>query len=160
MLHWELHPNQSAAPCIRATKRTFARVGYPKRLISDNYKTFRSEKLRKFATTQAIDWKYILELSPHWGGFSERLNKLIKGALRKTLWKAKLSYEEVKTILIEIEGCLNSRPLCYVYDNDLSEPSARVKHIQYLLSNIWEVKEQSSSTRAKNIQYLLSHIWK
>ena len=109
-LHLELQPSLVAAPCIRAMKRTFARVGYPKRLISDNYKTFRSEKLRTFATTRSIDWRYILELSPHWGRFSECLNRMIKRALRKTLWKAKLSYEEVETILIEIEGSFKLKP--------------------------------------------------
>ena len=50
MLHLELQPSLDATSCIRAMKRTFARVGYPKRLISDNYKTFRSRSLRKFAT--------------------------------------------------------------------------------------------------------------
>ena len=117
MLHLELQPHLDTAPCIRAMKRTFARVGYPKRLISDNYKTFRSKGLKTFAANKNIEWKHILELSPHWGGFYERLNRLIKRALRKTLGRAKLSYEEVETVLIEID----SRPLCYVHDNDLSE---------------------------------------
>ena len=35
---------------------------------------------------------------------------------------SKLNYEEVETILIEIEGVLNSRPLCYVDDSDIVEP--------------------------------------
>ena len=35
---------------------------------------------------------------------------------------AKLSYEELETILIEIEGVLNSRPLTYVYDEITDQP--------------------------------------
>ena len=110
MVHLELQPSLEAPTCIRAMKRVFARVGYPRRLVCDNHKTFRSQLLKKFATCNSIEWKHILELSPHWGGFYERLNRCIKGALRKTLWKSKLSYEEVETILIQIEGVLNARP--------------------------------------------------
>ncbi len=122
MIHLELQPSLEAAPCTRALERTFRRVGYPRRVISDNHKTFRSESLRSYARRNSIDWRYILELAPHWGGFYERLNRLVKTALRKIIWKSELNYEEIETILIQIESVLNSRPLCYVDDTDLSEP--------------------------------------
>ena len=122
MIHLELQPALDAAPCIRALERTFRRVGYPRRVISDNHKTFRSKGLRSYARRNSIDWRYILELAPHWGGFYERLNRLVKTALRKIIWKSKLNYEEIETILIQIEYVLNSRPLCYVDDTELSEP--------------------------------------
>ena len=102
-------------------KRLFARVGTPRRIVTDNHKTFRSENIRNFARNLSIEWKYILELSPHWGGFYERLNGLVKRALRKTLWRSTLTYEELETTLIEIEGTLNSRPLCYIYDDNVEE---------------------------------------
>ena len=99
MLHLELQPALDAPACIRSFKRTFARVGRPKLLISDNHKTFRSRQLSQFANHNSISWKYILELAPHWGGFYERLNRSVKSALRKTLWKSTLDYEEVETRL-------------------------------------------------------------
>ena len=60
---------------------------------------------------------------------------------------------------------LNSSPLCYVYDNDLSEPltpshlifGRRLNNRNVINS---EVKEQNPSTRVKHIQYLLTHFWK
>ena len=58
-----------------------------------------SKEVSRFPTSKYIEWKYILELSPHWGGFYERLNRMIKSALRKILWKSKLTYEEVEPIL-------------------------------------------------------------
>ena len=35
----------------------------------------------------------------------------------KVLQKNKLTYEELQTVFIEIEGILNTRPLCYIYDD-------------------------------------------
>ena len=111
----------------------------------------------------------IIQLSgntPHWGGFYERLNRLVKSALRKMLWKAKLTYEEVETMLIEIEGVLNSRPLCYVDDSDLSEPLTP-SHLMYgrninkrhVLKST-EKEETPPSARMKHVQKLQDHFWK
>ena len=54
MLHLELQPSLDAPACIRSLKRTTARVGHPKLLISDNHKTFRSRQLRQFANNNSI----------------------------------------------------------------------------------------------------------
>ena len=37
--------------------------------------------------------------------------------MRKVLQKNKLNYEELQTAVIEIESILNTRPLCYIYDD-------------------------------------------
>ena len=47
----------------------------------------------------------------------------MKNALRSTLSKTLLSYEEIQTTLSEIEICLNSRPLTYVND-EINEDKA------------------------------------
>jgi hypothetical protein len=166
MVHLELQPSLEAAPCTRSLKRTFSRVGYPKRLITDNHKTFRSQSLRKFAQSHSIDWKYILELAPHWGGFYERLNRLVKAALRKILWRSKLTYEEVETILIEIESFMNSRPLCYVDDADLTEPLTP-SHLMYgrnigkrnILNSCELNQNPNPKSRVKHVKTLLQHFW-
>ena len=169
MIHLELQPSLEAPVCIRGLKRTFGRVGYPKRIVSDNHKTFRSTLLRQFAAKNSITWKYILELSPHWGGFYERLNRMIKSALRKILWKSKLTYEEVETILIGIEGVLNCRPLCYVDDSDISEPLTP-SHLMYgrnlQRKPILQLHDEPMNddvpptARIKHIRTLQQHFWK
>ena len=49
-------------------------------------------------------------------GFFEICFKLTKKCLKKVVGNARLTYEELKTLLIEIEGVLNSCPLTYVYE--------------------------------------------
>ena len=42
--------------------------------------------------------------------------------LRKAIGKNSLTFDELLTLVIEVEGVLNSRPLTYVYANDVTEP--------------------------------------
>jgi len=47
--------------------------------------------------------------------------KLMKQYLRKTVGRAKLSYDELLTTLAEVEMILNSRPLSYISSDDTEE---------------------------------------
>ena len=43
------------------------------------------------------------------------------GTLRKTLGKGTLRYGELLTAIVEIEGVMNARPLCYQYSDQLDD---------------------------------------
>ena len=57
-----------------------------------------------------------MELAPFHGGFWERLIRSTKHCLVKIIGRALLNFQELHTILVEMEGVLNSRPLTYVSD--------------------------------------------
>ncbi|GBN94576.1 hypothetical protein AVEN_251192-1, partial [Araneus ventricosus] len=134
-LHLELTTDMTTKHFILSLRRFLARRGNCKVIISDNAKSFKATDnilrefakilvdvdLKKFVGIHEITWQFIPPHAPWWGGFYERLMRSIKEPLRKILGRASLSFEEMTTILAEVELVLNHRPLTYT-SNDLDEP--------------------------------------
>ena len=55
-----------------------------------------------------------MEKPPLWGGFYERMIGITKSCLKKVMGKALLTFEELQSIITEIENALNSRPSTYI----------------------------------------------
>ena len=167
-VHIELCPTMSSAGLIRCLKRFIARRGKFKMAISDNFQTFLSEELKQFLAAEGISWKYILANSPWWGAFYERLIRIIKEALKKCIGKAKLSYEELETVLVEIETVINCRPLTYLFED--TEQALTPSHLvigRRLISNIGsnvvdsiEHTPEILNSRYRYLQSLIDHYWK
>ena len=128
-VHLELVEDLTVESFIRSFRRFSARRGLPATIISDNAKTFkaaskevknllRTPRLKEYFTLKGVQWKFIVELAPFQGGFWERLIRSVKRCLIKTIGRAMLNYNELHTILVEIEGVINARPLTYVYDDN------------------------------------------
>ncbi|XP_049523124.1 uncharacterized protein LOC119452753 [Dermacentor silvarum] len=87
---------------LMAFKRFCARRGTPRIVYSDNATTFkkaarelasmhqllRKEEVSQYCSTHGITWKFIAERAPWWGGFWERLVRIVKMCLRKSLGRA------------------------------------------------------------------------
>ena len=112
-------------------------------------------------------WKFNVEAAPWWGGFFERLVKSVKFSLKKCIRNARLNYDELSTVLVEVEAALNSRPLTYVFD-EMEEPLTPSHLI--VGRRILSVPSKSSSDevgqteetltrRAKFLQRILDHFW-
>ena len=66
--------------------------------------------------------------SPRPLGGVDYLNNIrsTKHCLRKCVRNCTLTFEELYTVLVEIEGVLNSRPLTYLDEDDIEEPLTRI----------------------------------
>ena len=94
----------------------------PDKIVNDNFKTFRSDPVKSFMVKNGVKQQFILPASPWWGGFYERLVRSVKSTLRKVLGKKTLTYEELLTVLCEVEAVINSRPLTYATEDEVIEP--------------------------------------
>ena len=108
--------DSGAIACVSALKRFISGRGAPKMINSDNGSAFISNFVQKFATSRFIKWTFNTPGAPWTGGFFERMVKSVKRCLKKILVKAKLNYDELRTVLKEIETVINNRPLIYMYD--------------------------------------------
>ena len=77
--------------------------------------------MKDYLSTLSTSWRYILKVSPWWGGFWERIVQVVNRRIRIILSKSKPTYEELLIVICEIKSVINSRPLCYVYDDSIEE---------------------------------------
>ena len=123
-VHLKLCRDLSSAEFQRALKEFIARRGCPQTLVSDNGKTFvatgkwlstlkKDHNLASYIGALNIRWKFNLARAPWWGGFFERLIGIMKRALSKAVGRSLLTYPELEDVLIDIENCMNNRPLLY-----------------------------------------------
>ena len=98
------------------------RRGIPALFVSDNGRTFKGRQLRKFNARKGIRWRFNLARAPWWGGMYERMVRSTKRCLKKAVGSRRLTYEELNTVLVEVEAVLNSRPITYIYEEDTETP--------------------------------------
>jgi hypothetical protein len=129
-VHIEVVTRLTTEAFISALRRFIARRGRPNTIFSDNGTNFQGavnelrdvdnmlqcptqmSRVHDFLTTERCQWKFIPPHGPHFGGLWEAAVKSVKYHLRRTLGANIATYEELSTLLSEVEACLNSRPLC------------------------------------------------
>ena len=102
-------------------------------------------------------------IQKYYGGFFERFDRSTKSLLRKTLQTAKLTYEELQTVLYEAEQMISNRLITkYYYDNEESWLTPNhlfygrtLKYSSNLLSDI----TPAELVTPKKPDNLLSHFW-
>lgn len=131
-VHLELITSLSTPEFMLGLRRFVARRGRPKVIYSDNgtnfvgtenlLKTLDWDLIVRESSVRRIQWKNIPPSAAWWGGWWERLVQMVKKLLKRVIGRASLKYEELATILCDVEAVINSRPLTYLSEDprDLS----------------------------------------
>lgn len=85
-----------------------------KRELEELYKLVRTSidgEVGDALQEKGIEWSFIPPYSPHLGGLWEAGVKSCKYHLKRVMGNTLYTFEELSTVLIQIEACLNSRPL-------------------------------------------------
>ena len=86
----------------------------------------KTEEFNEFLTKRNIKWKFDLSRAPWWGGNLKRLIGLTKQLLFKSLGKASLSWNELESVLLDVEVNLKNWPLTYIEDNIQNQSSHQI----------------------------------
>ena len=130
-IHLELLEDQSTDSFLSSFRRFCGRRGTPTVMFSDcatNFKKASKEiktlyrsinwtKVAEDGRIKSIEWIFNVEKAPWGNAIAERMIRAIKPGLRIVVGNAKLTYNQLATILIECEGIINSRPLGMVSDH-------------------------------------------
>lgn len=181
--HLELVKDLSTSSFLNALKRFYSRRGKPHDIYSDNGSNFvgannyfvelydlinkkdHNESVTKFLADNQIRWHFIPAKSPHLGGLWEAAVRSCKFHLRRVLGNSSLSYEEMYTLLVQVEACLNSRPLVPI-SHDVNDflplsPAHFLIGDSLLSPPEEDLKDMHISrlSRYQKLQQLFQHFW-
>nr|XP_033323534.1 uncharacterized protein LOC117218909 [Megalopta genalis] len=128
-VHLELVSDLTTEAFLAALNRLFSRRGRSKNIYSDNATNFigakneiaelltlvrsrdHDDQVARHLANEGIVWHCSPPRSPHFGGLWEAAVKSFKHHLIRTVGDTLLTYEQLNTYVVQIEGTLNSRPL-------------------------------------------------
>lgn len=177
-IHLDLIPSMDTDSFLLALRCFIARRGKPYEILCDRGTNFRgAEKelqqafealepsLKEQLDKQCILFKFNPPLAPHFGGAWEREIKSVKTSLQTVLKDQVLPEEVLKTVLIEVEGILNSKPLGYA-SSDLADPDPITPNLLLmgrrdasLPQAVYGSSDLLGRRRWRHSQLLADHFW-
>jgi len=183
-VHLEIVTDLTVECFLQAFRRFSSRRSLPRLVLSDNGSTFLSaaEELKALFSSpslthalakKGVEWKFIPKRAPWFGGFWERLIGMTKLALKKVLGRAFTTLDSLQTLIVEIEGILNNRPLTTV-PTDMNDPDPitpahllygrKIVCVPYYMTpedvlTDPDFGDTEINSRAKKQAALLQHFW-
>lgn len=182
-VHIELASDLTTDAFINCLKRFTSRRGLCKNINSDNGTNFVGAnnellELKKllqdnnfknsvvnFCSTKNISWHFIPGHAPHFGGLWEGAVKSAKYHLKRVIGETRLTFEELYTVLTQVEACLNSRPISPLSNdpNDLTPLTPGHFLIGDSLLAIPQEDIRATKVnrlnRYQHLQQMLQHFW-
>ena len=182
--HMELVSDLSANNFLLCLKRFIARRGVPHRLYCDNATNFTGchnklmelraaffqsdvvSQMKTYAATVGFEFSFIPPRAPHFGGLWEAAVKSAKTLLIKNAAFSNLTFEELQTLIIEIEAILNSRPIAPMSDDPNDGEALTPGHLLIgspmlaLPEETFNLAKPGMLTRWQQISFLKQQFWK
>lgn len=130
-VHLEVVEGMSSDDFLVAYLKFTGRRGDPERIYTDNGTNFvgadtelknaaevwKSDMVQHHVSIRGTEWNFITPSAPHEGGIWEAAVKSMKHHLKRVMGTQKYSFQCVSALLVSVEACLNSRPLCTLSDD-------------------------------------------
>lgn len=181
-IHLEVVTSLSTEAFIASFRRFVSRRGKPQRVYSDNGKNFvgantalqelgtflinSHDNLESSMSELGVTWHFIPSYCPHFGGLWEAGVKSSKFHLKRIFTNALLSYEELSTVVTQVEAILNSRPLVPLSSDPTDYEALTPSHFligKKLTSlpdpSVLDIKE-SRLSKFQRLQQLQQHFWR
>lgn len=110
-VHFKLVTSLPSDVFLQAFRQFIARRGRPRTVYSDNrtncvgvknsLEQLDCQEINEYSSINNIHWKLNPPASPWWGGWWERIVRILKELLRRVLGRACLSYQEMTTVLCD-----------------------------------------------------------
>ena len=178
-VHLEVAYGLDTASFLNALSRMIARRGNPEEIVSDNGSNFIGGEREIRELLEAIDqdevseklakgrtkWNWNPPYGSHHGGVFEIMIKAAKRAIYAILHDACPTDEELLTVVTEVEGLLNSRPLTYCNDDSKDEQVLTPNHFLYgqaggqLAPQVIDEVAFNPRNRWRYVQDLIRKVW-
>ncbi|XP_063321729.1 uncharacterized protein LOC134619834 [Pelmatolapia mariae] len=177
-VHLDLLCSMNTDSFLLALRRFVARRGKPFEILCDRGTNFRGGErelredfaamepvLKQQLAEQSINFKFNPPLAPHFGGTWEREIKSVKASLRVVLKDQAVQEEVLMTMLVEVEGILNSKPLGYA-TSDIADPDPITPNLLLmgrrdasLPQAVYSKSDRLGHRRWRHSQVLADHFW-
>ncbi|XP_041968345.1 uncharacterized protein LOC121725422 isoform X2 [Aricia agestis] len=175
-VHLELVTDLTKEAYLATLNRFISRRGKPQSIMSDNGTNFvgaanlinnmlQESNAISTISQEGIEFSFSPAYSPHFNGVAEAAVRCTKYHLKRLLKLTNLTYEEMATLLTQIEGILNSRPITPLSNEPSDLTALTPSHFligRPLLSVPHPCVSDVSITsleRYKRVELLRQHFW-